>query len=89
MKPLCRKVFAVASPIPELAPVTTATRFGASGVVIGTTLINVLNFRCVLQRLVQHDDRVSLRGRLLLPRTLSRLTQVSKRGQGPGQLNSE
>src|SRR6516225_1913202 len=64
---------AVASPIPELAPVTTAIRSLAE--FTKTTLVNVLNFSCAVQRLVQHDRRVSARGGcLLLPRTLSRLT---------------
>src|ERR1700742_2362950 len=62
--------------MPELAPVTTATRLFASAAVIETTLINVLNFSCASQRPVQHHHRVSLRGGcVLLPRTLPRLTR--------------
>src|ERR1700757_4957945 len=72
---------AVASPIPELAPVTTAIRSLAE--FTETTLMNVLNFSRAVQRLVKHDRRVCVRGRcVLLPRTLPRLTH-SRCGRRP------
>jgi hypothetical protein len=66
---------AVASPMPELAPVTTATRFFPPIPFTGITLINVLSSRSAPQRPDQQHRRVSLRGKcVLLPRILPLLT---------------
>src|ERR1700751_1319869 len=57
--------------MPELAPVTPATRWCPPAAFIETTLINVLNSRSAPQRPVQQHGRMSFRGVcVLLPRTL-------------------
>jgi hypothetical protein len=43
----------VASPIPELVPVTVAIRSCALAGITETTLIDMLNFSCAPQRLIQ------------------------------------